>query len=111
MLLGATSGRSYVEIDEISLRVRFGWLFDYTFPISDVESARCSNWPLYFGLGWRTTLGGRIGLIGSLKGVVEVRLGDGHRVNMVIPRLRCNRLFISLEEPEGFTSVLEEAKR
>lgn len=39
VLLGATAGRSYVELTGDRLVARFGWLSHYTFPLADIESA------------------------------------------------------------------------
>ena len=61
---GGTAARSFVEIAGDHLRAKFGWLFNYTFPLDQIEEAGPSHWPWYLGLGWRTTLRGRIGLIG-----------------------------------------------
>ena len=108
---GGTAARSFVEIDGDRLRAKFGWLFDYTFPIDQIEDAGPSKWPWYLGLGWRTTLRGRIGLIGSYKNVVEIRLRTRYRVNMVLPKLSCERLAVSLEEPEAFLEALSLAGR
>ena len=108
---GGTAGRSFIEIDGDRLRARFGWLFDYTFPLDQIEDAGPSRWPWYLGLGWRTTLRGRIGLIGSYQNVVEIRFRTRYRVNMVLPKLSCERLAVSLEELEAFLEALSLARR
>ena len=109
-MLGGTASRSFVEIDGDHLRARFGWLFDYTFPVDQVEEAGRVTWPWYLGLGWRTTLRGRIGLIGTYRNVVEIRFRTRYRINMVIPWLACDRLAVSLEEPDAFLQALEAAR-
>jgi hypothetical protein len=32
-----SAARSFVEIDGDHLRAKFGWLFDYTFPLDQIE--------------------------------------------------------------------------
>ena len=105
-LFGATPSRSFVEIDGSTLWARFGF-FHHAFPLDDIEGARERNWPLLFGLGWRTNFVGLVGLIGSYKNVVEIKFRSKHRVNMVIPRLPCNRLTVSLKDPKVFLAHLE----
>jgi len=105
LLFGATPGRSYVELAGDRLVARFGWLFNYSFPLADIEEAEMRSWPLVYGIGWRTNLSGVIGLIGSGGNVVEVRLRRGRWVWMVLP-LPCNRLAVSLEDPEAFLEAL-----
>ena len=105
LLFGATPGRSYVELADDRLVARFGWLFHYSFPLADIEGAGRRSWPLLYGIGWRTNLFGVIGLIGSHRNVVEVRLKRRRWVWMLLP-LSCNRLAVSLEDPEAFLEAL-----
>jgi len=109
-LFGARPSRSFADIDGNTLRVKFGFFY-HTFPCDDVESAEERNWPLLFGIGWRTNLTGLIGLIGSYKNVVEIRFRTTHRVNMLIPHLRCDRLAISLKEPKHFLAHLDNCRK
>jgi hypothetical protein len=105
LLFGATPGRSYVELADDRLVARFGWLFHYSFPLADIEGAGRRSWPLLYGIGWRTNLFGVIGLIGSHRNVVEVRLKRRRWVWMLLP-LPCNRLAVSLEDPKVFLEAL-----
>jgi len=109
-LFSATPSRSFVETDGNTLRVRFGF-FHHVFPCSDVKSARERNWPLLFGIGWRTNLVGLVGLIGSYRNVVEIRFRSRHRVNMLVPHLRCDRLAISLKDPKTFLACLDSYRK
>ena len=106
MLLGATADRGYVEIEGDGLRVRFGWLFDKTYGIADVESVRSSGWPLIGGIGWRMNLRDLVGLIGARTGVVEVHFRQKQRGWMVLP-YSIRRLAISLEAPDAFIAALQ----
>jgi hypothetical protein len=100
---GATPGTSYVELEAGTLTLRFGWLFRQTIPRSHIDGAVETRWPPWYGIGWRTTFRGRFGLIGSLGGVVEIRLRTPIRVWRV---LACQRLVVSMEEPERFLAAL-----
>lgn len=102
---GATPAASYLELDDETLTVRYGRLFRHTIPRGDVEDAVETQWPPLCGIGWRVDFRGRFGLIGSLGGVVEIRLRTPIRVWRV---LTSRRLAVSLEEPERFLQALTE---
>ena len=108
LLFGATAGRSYVELTVGRLAARFGWLFRYSFRLGEIEGAARRSWPLLGGIGWRTNLVGVIGLIGSRAGVVEVRFRQRRWLWMLLP-LPCDRLDVSLEDPEAFLEALHKA--
>jgi hypothetical protein len=108
VLFGATAGRSYVELTGDRLVARFGWLSHYTFPLADIESASRRSWPWFYGVGWRTSFLGVLGLIGSLDNVVEMRLKHRRWLWMLLP-LPCDRLAVSLEDPQAFLEALAKA--
>jgi hypothetical protein len=108
VLFGATAGRSYVELADDRLVARFGWLFQYTFPIADIEGAARRSWPWFYGIGWRTSFRGTVGLIGSYDNVVEIRFKRRRRLWMLLP-VPCDRLAVSLEDPEAFLDALAQA--
>lgn len=108
LLFGATPGRSYVELDDDRLVARFGWLFHHSFPLIDIEGARPRSWPLLYGIGWKSNLIGVIGLTGSYRSVVEVRLRRRRWIWMLLP-LPINRLAVSLEDPKAFLEALARA--
>lgn len=105
---GGTSQRSYVELEDGVLHVRFGWLFDHRFPLNQVAAASPSHWPLLGGIGWRTNFRGTVGLIGTYVNVVEIRFKERQRLRMLLPT-SCERLYISLQEPRDFIAALGEA--
>lgn len=107
-----TDSNSYAAIEGEGLRVRFGWFFNNVFELQDVESVAARRWPWWFyGLGWRANLVGQVGVVASTRGVVEVRFKTRQRVSGLLPliRLRCDRLAISLEQPEAFMQALNES--
>jgi hypothetical protein len=104
MPFGATESGSYAEVRNDSIHVHFGFLFERTFSRDEISSA--SRWqPAWWhGIGYRSNLRGRIGLLGSHQGVVEIRLKKSTRSWGVFP---CNRVAISLQDPDGFLAALD----
>lgn len=107
LLLGATTDRSYVEIEGGELIVRFGW-FRHSFSLSEVEGAAPSHWSILGGIGWRTNFRDTVGLIGTYVNIVEVRFRQPQQVRMLLP-VKCQRLYLSIEEPRDFIAALGEA--
>jgi len=103
---GGTGARSYVEIGAEVLRVRFGWLFDRYIPLAEIEDVRRGSWPWYGGIGWRTNLVSRIGLVGSYSGIVDIALKSRRLTWLLILPIPCKRLTVSLEDPDGFVEAL-----
>jgi hypothetical protein len=102
---------SYVAMEDDRLRVRFGWFFDQTFALGDIEGAEAMRWPWYYGLGWRSNLVGLVGLVASRRGVVAIRFRERRRVGGIVPffKLRCDRLAVSLREPDELITALRRA--
>jgi hypothetical protein len=59
-------------------------------------------------LGWRSNLVGLVGLVASYRGVVQMRFRQRQRVSGIIPfiKLPCDRLAVSLREPDDFIAEL-----
>ena len=108
-LFGGTSTSSYVEIRDGVLRFRFGWAFDETVPLTDIEDVGPTAWPLWAGIGWRITRRGRIGLIGSRRGVIAVRFRSARRVRLVVIPWQCRGIAVSLIDGDGFVADLRAA--
>src|SRR5712692_4808620 len=100
---GATRGRSYVEVGDSEVKFNFGFWSRQTVPRSEIASAAPRQWPVWYGVGWRSNLRGVVGLIGSYQGVVEVKLLTRTRAWAVFP---CDRIAVSLEDPDGFIGAL-----
>jgi hypothetical protein len=111
-LVGFTrDSNSYVSIEGEELRVRFGWFFNQRIPLAQIESVGPMRWPWYYGLGWRANLVGLIGLVASFQGVVQVRLKERRKIGGILPfvKLPCDRLAVSLDEPEAFMAMLRRS--
>ena len=102
---GATADRSFAEIQDGHLHVRFGLLFQHRFPLDQVEGASLAHWPLWAGIGWRTNFRGTVGLVGTYVNTVEVRFKEPQRVRLLVP-IRCRRLYLSVDDPRGFIAAL-----
>jgi hypothetical protein len=108
-LFVGTPANSYVEIGEHAVRFRFGWPFDQSVPLDQIAGVGRTTWPFLGGIGWRLATRGRIGLIGSLRGVVEVQLRSALRVRLLGIPWRCRAIVVSLEDPDGFVAALRAA--
>ena len=106
-LFGGTPGRAYVEVTPSTVRFRFGWLFDVTLPRAEILDAQPVKWPWWLGIGWRIVLpSGTVGLIGSLQGVVAVRLRRPQWVRVAFIPWRCRVICVSLQNPDDFVRAL-----
>ena len=109
-LFSGVESNSYVEIEEGQLRARFGWLFDERFSLEDVVDVRRRGWPMLLGIGWRTDFRGHVGLTGSFDNVVQVRLRTKRRMRLFGFPMRCDRISVSLREPDVFIDALQQAR-
>ena len=104
---GVTQERAFVQVGERELRVCFGPLFDYRFPLEAVETVTPTRWPLWAGVGPRVDFRGMVAFVGAYEKTVEVRFKERQRVRMLVP-VPCERLIVSLEDPEAFIAALEK---
>jgi len=104
ILGGATSQNSYVILGDDGMHFRFGLLFNRTIPYDQVAAVFPRSWPFLYGIGWRPNLRGVIGLTGSYHDVVEVRMK--RRIGNWAGVFPCDRIAVSLEEPEAFIAEL-----
>jgi hypothetical protein len=100
----ATEKRSFLEVDADELHVTFG-VFNYHFPLDEVEDVKLSAWPLWAGVGARTNFRGVVGLVGTYVNVVEVIFREPQQLRMLV-RVPCKKLFVSVEDPHEFVAAL-----
>jgi hypothetical protein len=105
-LFGGTPSRSFVDVTRDVVRIRFGPLFDENIAHGMIADAGPANWSLWRGIGWRIGRGRTIGLIGSLKNNVELRLREPIRVRFLFFPKACERIVVSLREPRQFLEHL-----
>ena len=103
---GASEERSYVEVEEGGgLSCRFG-RHELTLGADEVASAEPATWPWWAGIGWRVGVDA-FGLIGALDGIVCINLNEAKETRVLGIRHRFGRLYVSLEDPEGFIAALQ----
>ncbi|MEW6430796.1 MAG: hypothetical protein AB1730_04745 [Myxococcota bacterium] len=111
-LLGATEARSFVDVREREVEVRFGF-FHQTIPLAEIRGAEVAmrRVPWYaYSIGWRTNFAGAVGLIGAARNVVKLSLGRSRRVFLGLP-VECRELYVSMENPDAFVAALQSRLR
>lgn len=97
-LLGMQRRNSWVEVAAGVLRVRMGWWFRATVPLSVVKSAerdtaRVFGWGVH---GWR----GEWLVNGSSSGIVRIAIDPAQRARTCGLRVRLHLLRVSVEDPD-----------
>ena len=87
---------------------RFG-LHESRIPLTDIAESKQVDWPLWNGIGIRVSFNKSLGLVGSDKGVVELALQPEKKVSFL--GINCEKLAVSLEDPEGFLSALAGSQK
>ena len=103
--LGLNVSRSYVEIaGDDTVRVRMGWAFDSSFPRSSVRNAvRRKDAPLSIGVhGW----GGSWLVNGAAGPLVTLTIDPPARARTLALPLRVHTLAVSVDDPDGLTTLL-----
>jgi hypothetical protein len=108
-LFGGTPSRSFAEVTQDIVRIKFGPLFDESIPYGMIAHASPATWSVLGGIGWRIGRGKTIGLIGSLKNNVELRLREPIRVRFLFFPKQCERIVVSLRDPRRFLERLGDA--
>ena len=105
LIIGATPDNSCVEVSDDRVDVSLG-VFRYTLPRADVVSARHvdTNWT--WGIGVHTNFVADLVVNGSLAGMVELALVRPYQTNVLGLPVRCQRLHVSVEDPDGLIAAL-----
>ena len=103
-VLGLSPSRSWVEVDDETLRVRMGWAFRLDVPrphVRDVrlDDRRVTGWGVH---GWR----GKWLVNGSSAGVVRIELEPPRRARTGPVPISVRELRVSVEDPEGLVGML-----
>jgi hypothetical protein len=108
LFLAATPENSYVEMDDVEIRLRFGRAFQQAIARENVVGAERTSWSFFNGLG--IIAGGQVfGLIGSTAGVVELRLRDAVPMRFAGWSHVVRRIAVSLEDPQALIDALNGA--
>jgi len=106
-IFGATRAKSYVELIQDGLHVRFGFLFNHSLDLSVMGSVEHSQWPWYLGLGCRIGTGGRFAVVGSTKNVVRIAFKEPQEIPALFSwKYKTQFFYLSLEQPDEFIQVL-----
>ena len=103
---GVTRRQAYAQLQDGVLHVRFGPMFNERIRLDNIETAEVSHWPRWAGVGLRTNLRGSIGLVGSYGNTVKLTLKEPQPIHMFVLPAKCERLYLSLEDPEGFLEAI-----
>ena len=107
LLLGGTPSKSYVEIVDGSLHLKFGSGFEATIPLSEIAEAQEATYSVWGGIGWRVgLLAPRIALVGSTQGVVSLKLRAPRRFRVAKVPKTADLVYVSLEDPQAFLGEL-----
>ena len=105
---GTRGPTAVVNLDAGRLRLQFGTLFDHSFALAQIEHIRRSSWPWWMGMGLRIGVDNKLGLIGSLQGIVCIHFREPVPVHALMS-LSCRDLYVSLKDPAGFITASEAA--
>lgn len=108
MPFGVSRRQASVQIRDGKMHVQFGPMFDHSFDLDEVDSVGRATWPVWAGIGPRTNLRGAVGLVGAYRNIVRVTFKEPQRVRLFVVPVTCERLYVSLEDPDGFIEAVEE---
>lgn len=108
MPLGVSRRQAMIQLRDGKMRVEFGPMFDETFDLEAVEGVETASWPVWAGIGPRMNLRGAVGLVGAYRNIVRVRFKEAQRVRLFVVPVSCRRLYVSLEDAQGFMDAVEE---
>jgi len=105
---GVSNKRAYAQLHGGKLHVRFGPMFDEQIVLENIERAEEARWPRWAGVGPRTNFRGTVGLIASYGKTVKLTFKEPIDVHLFVVPVKCHRLYISLEDAEGFLKAIRE---
>ena len=101
LIIGATQARSWVEVGDTELEVRFG-VGHQRIRLADVASVAPHEWSLFYGIGHRLGYSG-VGYVGSIERVVKITLKGPVRFDILLGiEVPFSCFFVSLDDPEAF---------
>ncbi len=103
---GVSRREALVQLRDGKMRVEFGPMFDHTFALKEIAGADRATWPLWAGIGPRTNLRGAVGLVGAYRNIVRITFRTPQRVRLFVVPVSCERLYLSLEDPDGFIEAI-----
>ena len=104
-LFGATAGRAYLDVDRERLVARFGW-YRLEVPRAQVAAVEPVRWRWWWGIGWRSDLRARLGLIGATAPVLRIGLASPCRTRLLGIPFGLRELYVSVDDPAGVRAAL-----
>jgi hypothetical protein len=106
--LGLGPKASVVEINGPDLRVKMGWAFDATIPLSSITSAKSSDRPAW---GWGVHVApGRGGLVnGSRSGLVDLEIEPATQAQALKAPIKLSKLTVSVDDPDALIAACPRA--
>jgi len=111
---------AFAEVRKEGIRVKMGWLLDFTIPLVEVRQVCRGRHSFLEGVGVRTDFSGGLAVVSACRNIVELELGEPIKVEMKLfpwrvslrhlnPRfpLWGDRIKLSLREPERFIAEVE----
>jgi hypothetical protein len=106
-LLGAGPGRSWVEVDDGTIRARLGWSGSVTIPRQGITSVeRVDGIPWWLGYGMHGGIRGTWAINGSDSGAIKLTLNEPASGRVVGLPVRARTVYFSLEDPEAFIAAV-----
>ena len=104
MWLGQNIGDAFVELDDDSLRIKLGVLFDETISLNEVSRVRETQWSILGGLGIRTNLKNWVAVVTTTGPVAEISLWRPLRMPIIphVYHVRAQKVLVSPERLDEF---------
>lgn len=105
--LGVGPGKSWVDVDDTSVRAKMGWSGTVTIPRANIASVeRVASVPWWLGYGLHGGFRGTWALNGSNRGAVKLTLNEPASGKVMGIPIHARTVYFSLEEPDEFVSSL-----
>lgn len=109
-LLGVGPGKSWVDVDDTTVRARLGWSGTVTIPRASITSVeRVASVPWWLGYGMHGGFRGTWALNGSNSGAVKLTTSEPASGKVLGLPVRVRTVYFSLEDPEGFVAEVNSS--
>jgi hypothetical protein len=104
MWLGQNLGDAFVDLQDDTLRIKLGVLFDETISLNEVSRVRETQWSILGGLGIRSNLRNWVAVVTTTGPVAEISLWRPIRLPVIphVYHVRAQKVLVSPERLEEF---------
>jgi hypothetical protein len=106
--VGIGPKKSIVDIDGPNLRVKMGWAFDATIPLSQIIEAKPGT-DRIIAFGVHLGTGGRWLVNGSATGLVDLTIEPGVKAKAIGMPITLKRLMVSVDDPDALIAACPRA--